>query len=89
MVKEFEEAAFSLAIGEISQPIKTDYGYHIIQVLGHEDRELSADAFNTVKQQEFQTWLDAKKTEVGIKKFDIWATRVPVSPSIPQELLMQ
>jgi len=89
MVKEFEEAAFSLAIGEISQPIKTDYGYHIIQVLGHEDRELSTDAFNTVKQQEFQTWLDAKKTEVGIKKFDIWTTRVPVSPSIPQELLMQ
>jgi len=32
MVPEFEEAAFSLEKGEVSQPIKTDFGYHLIQV---------------------------------------------------------
>jgi peptidyl-prolyl cis-trans isomerase SurA len=32
MVPEFEEAAFSLAKDEVSQPIKTDFGYHLIQV---------------------------------------------------------
>ena len=31
MVKKFEEAAFNLQIGQTSEPIKTEYGYHIIK----------------------------------------------------------
>lgn len=31
MVEEFEKAAFSMEINEISEPIKSDYGYHIIK----------------------------------------------------------
>ena len=34
MVPKFEEAVFSLAKDEISKPIKTSYGYHVIQVTG-------------------------------------------------------
>ncbi len=34
MVPEFEAAVFGLKLNEISQPVKTIYGYHIIQVTG-------------------------------------------------------
>ena len=31
MVKEFEIAAFNLQVGALSDPIKTDFGYHLIK----------------------------------------------------------
>jgi len=47
MVPEFSKAAFALKIGDISEPVKTDYGWHVIKV---EDRKQGgAQPFDQVK----------------------------------------
>jgi parvulin-like peptidyl-prolyl isomerase len=47
MVKSFEDVAFSLAIGDVSEPVKSDFGWHIIKVL--DKRKLPLPEFNKVK----------------------------------------
>lgn len=37
MVKPFEDAAYSLKIGELSKPVKTDFGYHLLRKYEHQD----------------------------------------------------
>jgi parvulin-like peptidyl-prolyl isomerase len=36
MVKEFEDVAFSLPVGKVSEPLKTQFGWHLIVVTAKE-----------------------------------------------------
>ena len=41
LLQEFEEAAYALSIGKISNPIKTSFGYHIIRLIDRQGEKIS------------------------------------------------
>lgn len=89
MLPEFEQAAFNLQIGQISEPVQSQFGYHIIQVLGKEARALSQSQYQQAAQQVVDDWLVGKRAETDTEIFDIWAENVPSEPSVPENLLIQ
>jgi parvulin-like peptidyl-prolyl isomerase len=87
MVQEFDDAVFAMEIGEISQPVQTDYGYHIIQVIDHQqDRPLTTSMFDTVKQSVWEKWLEDAKANKTIETYDdLWKEVNPTEPTLPAE----
>lgn len=75
----FEKAAFAMRVGDISAPVKTDYGYHIIKA--EEKKEAKAADYQESKDKirefllqkrieaEYDTWLQEKSHDYKIENY--------------------
>jgi len=83
MLPEFEAVAFSLPVGEISEPFTTTYGYHILQVLERDpERELDEFTLAQRRNQAFDDWLQERRRTANIERH--WSPdKVPPTPTRP------
>ncbi|NKE08290.1 foldase [Bacillus selenatarsenatis] len=79
MAEEFEKTAFALEAGAISEPVKTEFGYHIIKLVDkkaekaaefEEHKEKIKELlFDQKVQAEYTNWMEEKKAEYEIKSY--------------------
>lgn len=78
MVAPFEEAVFSLEVGEISEPIKTEFGYHIIEVLEKDEaRPKDPSQLEQERQEAYNNWLQEEKVATEIERPDDLTALLP------------
>lgn len=73
-LKEFEEAAYALKDGEVSKPVLTAAGYHIIKMLGHKQLEpydtLKAQIIKFVESRNVRKYILNKRVNSVVKASD-------------------
>ncbi len=72
MVAEFENAAFAMNVGDVSQPIKTQFGYHIIKLTDKKGASFDEvcvagnDLYDTLYQRIYEEKLTAIEKDMDI-----------------------
>lgn len=79
MVPEFEEVAFGLGVGDISDPVETSFGYHVIQVLDREaGRPLDEAVLEQRKSAALSEWLAEARRADTVERY--WSSdKVPAA----------
>ena len=81
-VAEFMDAFKTLKEGEVSQPVKSQFGYHLIKATGLKGAEVTP--LDQVKDQIKQTLLQQKQSEAVNSKLEEWKTALKVKTNEDQ-----
>ncbi len=81
MVQAFNDAAFSQEVGTISDPVQTEFGYHLIQVIAHEEHPYTSSQYQTAVDNAYQKWLDSYAEQLDVSFETDLTSLTPVEPA--------
>ncbi len=68
LVKPFEEAMTKLGVNEVSEPVQTQFGWHMIQVLGRENKDDSSEFKKNLVREAIRKRKIEEETELWVRR---------------------
>lgn len=92
-VEPVDKAVFSLQVGQVSEPVKSDFGWHVIEVVERGQHDLSPTDYRQMQRKAYTDWLTQARAAANIQ--DFWTAQkvpkdtnnpTPAAPSAPVDL---
>jgi parvulin-like peptidyl-prolyl isomerase len=85
---DFLAGAFALNDeGQISDPVQSQFGWHLIQLVTKATNPVTSSKFTQIKQNFFSNWLEEiRASRDDIKIEDVWTEFAPDTPVVPEDL---
>jgi peptidyl-prolyl cis-trans isomerase C len=85
MVTEFDQAVFSLPVGQVSEPVKTRYGYHLIKVEQHDSKtfdDVKSDLEKKMRPELARSAVENLRRQTPVILDDAFFGPAPVPPQL-------
>jgi peptidyl-prolyl cis-trans isomerase C len=85
MVTEFDQAVFSLPVGQVSEPVKTRYGYHLIKVEQHDTKtfdDVKSDLEKKMRPELARSAVENLRRQTPVILDDAFFGPAPVPPQL-------
>ncbi len=82
LTQNYADAVKDAELNTVIGPVETEYGLHLIEVLGREMQPLTDEQIADSKYGYFETWIESLWADADVVRSDDWAATVPDTPGL-------
>jgi parvulin-like peptidyl-prolyl isomerase len=84
LIAPLDKIVFDSEIEIVTTLVETQFGYHIVEVLGREIRRVQEEIVRQRRSETYEQWMAEVYDSSVVNTFDWWESKVPTEPTLEQ-----